>query len=139
MDSLNWIAISVCTLIMFMGGAIWHGPIFGKLWMKIHHGDKKFTDAENKKLMEGMWKLILAEFFVSSLMIIGLVCIIRAIPEYSGVRNAFMIWIAFVLPTLTSSVLWGGDKREWMSIKVLITGSYRLLALLLAGYILTIW
>ena len=139
MDSLNWIAISVCTLIMFMGGAVWHGPIFGKLWMKIHHGDKKFTDAENKKLMEGMWKLMLAEFVVSFLMIVGLACIIRAIPEYSGVRNAFMIWIAFVLPTLTSSVLWGGDKREWMSIKVLITGSYRLLALLLAGYILTIW
>ena len=86
-----------------------------------------------------MWKLMLAEFFVSFLMIIGLACIIRAIPKYSGVRNAFMIWIAFVLPTLTSSVLWGGDKREWMSIKVLITGSYRLIALLLAGYILTIW
>lgn len=139
MDSLNWIAISICTLIMFMGGAFWHGPIFGKLWMKIHHGDKKFTDAENKKLMEGMWKLMLAEFVVSFLMIVGLACIIRAIPEYSGVRNAFMIWIAFVLPTLMSSVLWGGDKREWMGMKVLITGSYRLIALLLAGYILTIW
>ncbi len=139
MDSLNWIAISVCTLIMFMGGAIWHGPIFGKFWMKIHHGDKKFTDAENKELMKGMWKLMLAEFFASFLMIVGLACIIRAIPEYSGVRNAFMIWIAFVLPTLTSSVLWGRDKREWMGMKVLITGSYRLLALLLAGYILTIW
>ena len=138
MDSLNWIAISVCTLIMFMGGAFWHGPIFGKLWMQIHHGDKKFTEEENMELMKGMWKLMLAEFVVSFLMIVGLACIIRAIPEYSGVQNAFMIWIAFVLPTLTSSVLWGGDKREWMGTKVLITGSYRLLALLLAGYILTI-
>ncbi len=86
-----------------------------------------------------MWKLMLTEFVASFLMIVGLACIIEAIPEYSGMRNALMIWTAFVLPTLTSSVLWGGDKREYMFAKVAVTGSYRLLALLLAGYILSVW
>ena len=137
--NLNWLAIGVCTLLMFMGGAVWHGPIFGKLWMKIHHGDKKFTEEENEKLMQGMWKLMLTEFVVSFLMIIGLACIIQAIPEYSGIRNALMIWVAFVLPTLASSVLWGGDKRKWMFAKVAVTGSYRLLMLVLVGYILSVW
>ena len=137
--SLNWLAIGVCTLIMFMGGAFWHGPIFGKLWMKIHHGDKQFTPEENAILMKWMWKLMLTEAVASFLMIVGLACIIQAIPEYSGMRNALMIWVAFVLPTLTSSVLWGGDKREYMFAKVAVTGSYRLLILLLAGYILSVW
>lgn len=136
--SLNWLAIGICTLLMFMGGAFWHGPIFGKIWMKIHHGDKTFSDEENKKIMEWMWKLMLTEFVMSLLMIIGLACVIRAIPEYSWIQTAFMIWLAFILPTLASSVIWWGDKREWMCAKIAITSSYRLLALLLTGYLLSV-
>jgi hypothetical protein len=75
--------------------------------MKIHHGDKKFTPEEMEKLTAGMWKLMLSELVASFLMIVGLACVIQAIPEYSGVRTAFMVWLAFVLPTLTSSVIWG--------------------------------
>lgn len=138
MQELNWIAIGISTLIMFMGGAFWHGPLFGKLWMKIHHGDKKFTNAENKKMIEGMWKLMLIEFIMSLLMIIGLACIVRAIPQYSGIQTAFLVWLAFILPTLTSSILWGNDEKKWMCKKIAVTGSYRLLALLLAGYLLNV-
>ena len=104
--SLNWIAISVCTLIMFIGGAVWHGPIFGKLWMKIHHGDRKFTEEENKKLMEGMWKLILSEFIVSLFIIISLAFLIKMLPSLSGIHVGFLVWIGFVLPTLISSIIW---------------------------------
>lgn len=86
-----------------------------------------------------MWKLMLTEFIMSLLMIIGLACVIMVMPEYSGIRTAFMVWLAFVLPTLTSSVIWGGDKREWMCKKIAVTGSYRLIALLIAGYILDMW
>ena len=50
--ALNWTGILVMTVACFALGALWHGPIFGKLWMKIHHGDKKFTAAEMKKSME---------------------------------------------------------------------------------------
>lgn len=139
MSEINWLAVGVCSFLMFAGGAVWHGPIFGKLWMKIHHGDKKFTDTENKELMKGMWKLLVAEAVASLLMVIGLACIIIAIPEYSGVRNAFMIWLAFVLPTLTSTVIWGGDKKESMCTKITITASYRLIALIAIGYILSVW
>ena len=107
--------------------------------MRIHHGDRKFSEAENKKLSEGMWKLILTELVASTLMVIGLACIIRAIPEYSGIQNGLMIWLAFVLPTLTSTVIWGGDEKKWMCTKIAVTGSYRLLALITIGYILSIW
>jgi Protein of unknown function (DUF1761) len=139
MAEINWIAVGVCSFLMFAGGAVWHGPLFGKIWMKIHHGDKTFTKEENKELMKGMWKLLVTEAVASLLMVIGLACIMGAIPEFSVVRNAFMIWLAFVLPTLTSTVIWGGDKKEYMLTKIAITGSYRLIALLAIGYILSVW
>lgn len=106
MQGLNWLAIIISTVVTFAIGAVWHGPIFGKLWMKIHHGDKKFSEAEMKESMKGMWKLLVTEFIASLLMTIGLACVIRAIPQYSAVQNAFMLWISFVLPVMTSTVIW---------------------------------
>lgn len=70
MSELNWLAIALVTLGSWIFGALWFGPIFGKLWMRIHHGEKKFTESENKKLMEGMWKLLITEFIMTALMII---------------------------------------------------------------------
>ena len=86
-----------------------------------------------------MWKLMVTELVMCTLMVIGLACVIRAVPEYSGILTAFMVWLAFVLPTLTSTVIWGGDKKEWMCAKVAVTGSYRLIALLAIGYVLSMW
>lgn len=137
MQGLNWTMIIISTLVSFGIGAVWHGPIFGKLWMKIHHGEKKFTDAEMKESMKGMWKLLVTEFIASLLIIIGLACVIRAIPEYSGLQTAFMVWLSFIVTTMTSTVIWGGDAKKWMCTKVAVSGSARLLSLLIAGYLLT--
>ena len=86
-----------------------------------------------------MWKLITLEVIASALMVIGLACVIRAIPEYSGIQNAFMVWLGFVLPMTVSNTIWGGDKREVMMIKVILATGYRLVSLLAVGYILSIW
>ena len=135
MDSLNWIAIVGLTLMAFILGPIWYGPLFGKTWMRIHGHDKK-SPAEQKKAMEGMWKLMVSEIIATFLIIIGLACIIRAIPEYSGIQNALMVWLAFILPMSVSNVIWGGDRKSDMPIKITLIITYRLIILLVAGYVL---
>jgi Protein of unknown function (DUF1761) len=138
--SLNWIGILVMTIAGFALGALWHGPIFGKLWMKIHHGDKKFTDAEMKKSMEGLWKLMLTEFVATFLMVMTLDFLINIIPpNYSGVHIAFMVWLGYVLPTMMSTVIWGGDAKKWMCTKIILSSICRLLGLLATGYVLSVW
>lgn len=133
-------AIAIITLISFFFGAAWHGKFFfGRLWMRIHHGKDDFTEAEMKKAMEGMWKNMLAEFISTLFMIMTLDFLTKIISGYSPLHIAFMVWLGFVLPTMTSTVVWGGDKREWMVTKILISASFRLISLLLAGYILSIW
>jgi Protein of unknown function (DUF1761) len=137
--SLNWVGIVVMTVACFALGALWHGPIFGKLWMNIHHGDKKFTDIEMKKAMEGMWKLMLAEFIASFLMVMALDFLIEMLPSFSGVHIAFLVWIGYVLPTMTSTVVWGGDAKKWMCTKIVVSSVCRLLGLLATGYVLSVW
>lgn len=137
--SLNWLAIIIITLVTFFGGAFWHGPLFGKIWMKIHHGDKKYSEDEMKKMMEGMWKLMTAEFVASLFMIMTLAFLIVMLPVFSGIHLAFLVWIGFVVPTMTSVVLWGNDAKKYMLTKIVISSSFRLVSLLIAGYILSVW
>lgn len=139
MPEINWLAVAVLTVGSWMFGAVWFGPVWGKLWMWIHHGEKSPTPAEMKKLSEGMWKLLVTEFVATALMIIGLACVINAIPELSGVKNAFMVWLAFVMPAGMSVVLWGNDAKKWMCTKIALIASNRLISLLVAGYVLSMW
>ena len=138
MQGLNWLAIGIMTVASFALGALWHGPLFGKLWQRIHHGDKKISEEAMKKMMEGMWKLMLAEFIATLLMVIGLACVIRAIPTFPPMLTAAMIWLAFILPTMTSTILWGNDPKKWMGMKVVISSTCRLVSLLATGYVLSI-
>jgi len=32
---INWLAVLAASLVGFVIGAIWYGPLFGKAWMKI--------------------------------------------------------------------------------------------------------
>jgi hypothetical protein len=139
MPEINWLAVAVLTVGSWMFGAVWFGPVWGKLWMRIHHGEKSPTPAEMKKLSEDMWKLLVTEFVATALMIIGLACVINAIPELSGVKNAFMVWLAFVMPAGMSVVLWGNDAKKWMCTKIALIASNRLISLLVAGYVLSMW
>lgn len=78
MDSLNWVAIFGVTLMGFILGPLWYGPLlFGNVWMRIHRHDKK-SPAEQKKEMEGMWKLMVSEFIATLLIMTGLAWIIKA-------------------------------------------------------------
>ncbi len=43
--SINYLAVILCGIISMVIGAIWYGPVFGKLWMK-QYG---FTEEDLRK------------------------------------------------------------------------------------------
>lgn len=135
---LNYIAILILSLVSFLGGAFWYGPLFGKLWMKIHW-EKPPTEQEQKEMMRGMWKMFLMEYIASVLMIFSLACLIGVLPGYSGMTIGFLAWLGFVVPMTISTIIWGGDKRKYWCQKILVSVSYRLVIFILAGYILSLW
>lgn len=50
--SLDWIAIIVVTFGTFVVGNFWFGQLFGKTWMKIHHGSDRMSEPDIKKAMK---------------------------------------------------------------------------------------
>lgn len=137
MTTLPWMTIAIMTVVCFVLGAVWHSALFGKLWTRIHHGKDTLTPAELKSAEKGLPIIMIVEFLATLLMIIGLACIVRAIPQYSGMMNALLVWVAFVLPTMTSSVIWGNDKKNYMMTKIAVSSICRLIGLLATGYVLS--
>lgn len=106
--------------------------------MKIHGMEKK-TKKEMEELQKGMGKLIASEFVSVFLTVMTLDFLISILPQFSGMHVGFFVWIGFVLPTYVTATAWGGDDKKWMFLKVLITAGYRLIMLLVSGYVLAIW
>jgi hypothetical protein len=106
MVSLNWTAIIIIAIGNFVLGALWFSAFFGKLWMRIHHGDRKISDAEMKEGNQNMWKLLIPEFIATSLMIFVLAFLMTMLPGFSGIHVAALVWFGFVMPECVSVILW---------------------------------
>lgn len=135
--ALPWMMIIIMTVACFALGAVWHGPLFGKLWMRIHHGKDSFNAKEMEESMKGMWKLMIAEFVATLFIVMTLAFLIEILPSYSGIHLAFLVWIGFVLPTMTSTVIWGADTKGYMATKITVSSICRLIGLLATGYVLS--
>lgn len=136
MDSLNWSAIIAMTVVNFVFGHLWFGVFFGKQWQRIH-GVDGMDQKTKKEMMKGMWKIMVSELVSTFLIMTGLAWVIYEVPEYSGIQNALILWIVFVLPISISNVIWGADKREYMIGKIAINIGGRLIPMIIAGYVLT--
>lgn len=134
--TLNWTAIIVLAIAQFAVGSLWFWPLFGKIWMRIHH-KTTLTKAQEQEMMKGMRKLMLTEFVASLLITIALACIVAAISTMPGRKVGLMVWVGFVLPMTASNIIRGNDDRKWMPMKIALAAGYRLISLVAIGYTLS--
>lgn len=137
---INPFAIIVASLISFFLGYFWFSnKMFGKTWMKIH-GFQNRTPEEKKLAMKGMGKFMAAEFVLTLIMNFFLyLAVIQTISVAFAFGTVLYLWLGFILPTVTSVTLWGADARKVMFKKILISSSFRLVALLVSTWIFFMW
>ena len=51
---INWFAVIAATLVGFVAGSLWYGPIFGKVWMKESGITKEKAEEGNMAKMLGL-------------------------------------------------------------------------------------
>ena len=133
--AVNYLAILVASIVSMVLGFLWYGPLFGKLWMRWMHFNKKKIDAAQQ---QGMWKSYLSAFvgtLVTSLVMAGSLAYIGTRSVVDGITVAFWLWLGFVATTTLGSVLWEGKP-----IKVyLLNNAYNLLNLAVMATILVLW
>jgi len=115
-----FLAVIVATIVQFFIGFVWYGPIFGKLWGKIHGFDKLPKEVQNK-MMKEMGPFYVLQLIVTLVTSIVLAIFVQYLPQnWNTYALAGFFWIGFVVPAQVSAVIFGGTDRKWIAKKIAV-------------------
>jgi len=115
MGSINFVSVLVSAIVAFVLGFLFHGPVSGKLWMRLANihptGNEKLSDMYGKMF----WNLVV-NFVTAGVMalIFALVfpsAILGAITWYKGAAMGVCLWLGFLVTSSSIEVIWMG--RSW--------------------------
>ena len=127
------------TIILFIIGFLWYGPLFGNLWLKLSKIPAADIAKAKRKGMAGMWKQMVLGFigtFILVYVLSGLIVLLGIINPMQGAILGFWLWLGFfACATLLNSVLWEG--KPWGLFA--LNGLYWLVVLKLTGFLAVLW
>jgi len=132
---LNYLAIIIATALQFAAGAIWYGPLFSKLWGKMHGFDKLSKEVQ-QKMMKEMGPLYGLQALVTLVTTVVLAIFLAYVPDWNPYALAGFCWIGFVVPTQVSSVIFSNTEKKWMVKKVAVQAGASLVCLEIAAIVL---
>ncbi|MFA6407673.1 MAG: DUF1761 domain-containing protein [Candidatus Paceibacterota bacterium] len=117
MFPINFAAVAVAAVSAFVLGFLFHGPLFGKLWMRladIHPtGNEKFSDM----LPQFFWNFVAN--FVTAFVLAGILWMsslsMGVITWQRGAFVAVWLWFGFMVTSSSMEVIWMGRKMKlWL-------------------------
>jgi hypothetical protein len=137
---VNWLAILVAGIVIFMLGGLWYSPVlFAKKWIALQNKTEEQMRAEaasaNMPLMYG-------SAFITGLLIAGAMAMVFAHVANDMPMNAAhgallgaLLWLGFAASTSYATAIFSGKPRQlWF-----IDSAYNLVSFVLAGIILAVW
>ena len=137
---INWWAIIVTTIISFVLGFLWFGPLFGKAWMKTIGVSMppEITPEMKKKMVWGYFWVLLTALITNFVLLHNITfgsAYLGMHGAAAGIQAAIWNWLGFCFPILVASVQF--ESRPWKN--VWVTGGYYLAILIINGIILSVW
>lgn len=137
MPAVNYLAVLVTGLLIFMLGGLWYSPVmFTKRWIALQG---KTMDQMKMEASTANMPLMYFSAFISSLVIAYVMAAI--VPRFApgswmgGLHIALFCWLGFAAATSYTTYLFSGrSKQLW-----LIDSGYNLVSFLIAGAILAVW
>ena len=119
MTSINLIAVCIATVAAFVLGFLFHGPIAGKLWMKLANihptGNEKFKDM----IPQMLWNLLVQ--FVTAFVMAVIYILVSSSPYlaekgiWGGIVLAILLWLGFLVTSSSIEVIWmGRSYKLWL-------------------------
>lgn len=138
MLSINLVSVFVAAIAAFIIGFMFHGPLFGKLWMRLANihstGKEKLSDMIPQMVTNMLANLvcayILAMFiFVTESYYGNLGNIV------GGMGVAFWAWLGFLVTSSSMDVIWMGKSKKLWAFEIVAS----LVSFLAMGAILAAW
>ena len=112
---INYEAVFIATVVSFIIGFLWHGPVLGGMYMRLS-GLTMPTGDEKKKMMTGMWKPMLANLVVNFMMALitagvylaeSTSTVMGGVGVIPGIIVSAWLWFGFAIPLTSMTVIWG--------------------------------
>ncbi|MES3030903.1 MAG: DUF1761 domain-containing protein [Patescibacteria group bacterium] len=139
MLAINFWAVIVAAVAAFVIGFLMHGPVAGKLWMKLANiiptGNEKLSDMYGQMF----WNFVVNIVTAIALAIVILFASTSGLLTNSALCNglivAAIVWAGFLVTSTSIDVIWMGRSRNlW-----LFEAGSSLITMLAMGAILGAW
>ncbi len=107
---MNYYAIIVAAAAMFVIGFLMHGPLFGKLWMKLANvhptGKEKFSDMVPQMVYNFVANLVMAFVLAALLKTIFSTSLMGTFTWSKGLLFSAWLWLGFIVTSSSMEVIW---------------------------------
>jgi Protein of unknown function (DUF1761) len=116
---INYVAVLMAALAAFIIGFLMHGPIAGKLWMRLANihmtGNEKISDMYGKMF----WNLVVNLVTAYALAVVYLFASTSTYTwgpsVWTGLMCGFLIWLGFLATATSIEVIWMGKSfKLWL-------------------------
>ena len=130
---VNYLAVLISAIAAMFIGAMWYGPIFGKMWMG-------YMGKTEEELKEGFnpgktYTLAFVGHFVALAILALLFTYVEINSIVGAIHTAFWTWLGFTLATNFITGLFE-DKKFGL---LIIDEVYHLVVFLVGGIIIYVW
>ncbi len=131
--------ILVTALAVFINGFLWHGPMFGKLWMKLANihptGNEKLSDMYGKMFWNYVVNVITVGIMFLIFCIVFKSPMIGEVTWWKGILASLCVWFGFIFTGSSIEVIWMDKSwKLW-----LFECASSAVGFVIIGLILSIW
>jgi hypothetical protein len=138
MLSIQLVSVVVAAVAAFIIGFLFHGPLFGKVWMRLANihptGNEKLSDMVPQMLKNFVANLACAYILAMFIYVTS--------SYYNNVGNivggmgiAFWAWLGFLVTSTSMDVIWMGKSKNLWLFEIVAS----LVSFLAMGAILAAW
>ena len=116
--NISCLGIFLGALASHFIGALWFGPLFGKLWLKYSNWD---PEQIKKTAKQTMMRSMLISFIAQIVMAVILAYVLgymKVQTVVEAVKIAFLLGVGFIATTTINGHLWHTDKLEFFLINL---------------------
>lgn len=111
-------AVILAGVVAFIIGFLFHGPLFGKVWMKLAHvhmtGKEKLPDMMPQMVGNLFVNIVTAYALAVVYLFASTSTYIAGTSLHIGLVCGFLVWLGFLVTSTSIDVIWmGRSKKLW--------------------------
>lgn len=139
MASINFAAVIVAAAASFVLGFLFHGPVSGKLWMKLANihptGKEKFSDMTGQMFWNFVVNIITATGLSAVYLFLSASPYSSGVAASDGIIIAIIVWLGFLVTSSSIGVIWMKQSSKLWIFEAVCS----LICMIAMGLIIACW